>query len=598
MARPARNKETDMSAQINPQPHTQGVLRNSTKMSPKMKTVPQAISAKARDPRHAFKWGVSALMAVLMVLSGCSLAPTYEKPDVQAPSAYKETPLSTARAFKDGHEPSTGSAAGAPGSASAGENGAGNPAVGELGTWKVAQPSEGLPRGQWWLIFNDQALNEFERQALEQNQSLKAAAARVKESRAIQQVARSGLFPTVGAGFGPTREKASAASLFEPDGVNVPAQTIWRAQATASYEADLFGRVSDSVRAATADSQQSEDMLRSVQLALQADVAQTYFQLRELDSEIDIYAHTVDLRENTLKLTQSRFNEGETSELDVARAKSELATARSDQMTAQRQRAAAEHSLAVLLGRAPADFSMAANPLSPIQIRIPPGMPSSLLERRPDVAAAERAMAAANSRIGVAKAAYFPSLNITGAAGAESATLGDLFKWSSRAFLLGPLAGTMLTVPLFDGGRRKGNLANARAVYEEDGANYRQQVLTAFQEVEDNLSDLRILEDQTQTQAEAVKASNRAAQLSLTQYKEGAVTYLDVIDSQRTVLQTQRAAAQLSGVQAASTVNLIRALGGGWGDAPANPPLAPEGRPSTKAGLEVGAAGEKANPAP
>jgi outer membrane protein, multidrug efflux system len=180
-------------------------------------------------------------------------------------------------------------------------------------------------------------------------------------------------------------------------------------------------------------------------------------------------------------------------------------------------------------------------------------------------------MAAANSRIGVAKAAFFPSLNITGSGGFESATLGDLFNWSSRTFLLGPFAGTALNLPIFDGGRRKGNLANARAIYEEDVANYRQQVLVAFQEVEDNLSDLRILQDQTRTQAEAVSASSRAAQLSRSQYTEGAVNYLDVIDAERTVLQSQRAAVQLSGVQATSTVNLIRALGGGWGDMPAAP---------------------------
>jgi multidrug efflux system outer membrane protein len=194
-------------------------------------------------------------------------------------------------------------------------------------------------------------------------------------------------------------------------------------------------------------------------------------------------------------------------------------------------------------------------------------LPSALLERRPDIAAAERAMAAANARIGVAKAAYFPSLSITGNAGFESATLGDLFKWSSRAFLLGPLAGTALTVPIFDGGRRKGNLANARAVFDEDAANYRQEVLQAFQEVEDNLSDLRILEQQTQTENEAVHASQRAAEISQTQYKDGAVDYLDVIDAERTVLQSQTTAVQLSGVQAAATVNLVRALGGGWGDA-------------------------------
>jgi multidrug efflux system outer membrane protein len=489
------------------------------------------------------RWlGLSALLGSMLVVAGCSLAPTYAKPDVNAPAAFKETSLETATL-----------------------------GASEKGTWKTAQPSEHALRGEWWTVFNDPALNDLEREALDANQNLKAAAARVKESRAINQTARAGLFPTLDSGFGPTRERLSPASQLLPANANVPSQTLWRAQASASYEVDLFGRVSDSVKAANADTEQSEALFRSVQLALQADVAQNYFNLRELDAESDVFTRTVSLRAQTLKLVKHRFDEGDISELDVARARSELATAQSDAMTVQRLRAASEHGLAVLLGKSPSQFSMAANPLSPVDIKIPPGLPSSLLERRPDIAAAERAMAAANSRIGVAKAAFFPSLNITGAGGFESATLGDLFKWSSRTFLLGPFAGTALNLPIFDGGRRKGNLANARAIYEEDVANYRQQVLVAFQEVEDNLSDLRILETQTQTQAEAVSASNRAAQLSRTQYTEGAINYLDVIDAERTVLQSQRAAVQLAGVQATSTVNLIRALGGGWGDMPAVP---------------------------
>ncbi len=478
------------------------------------------------------QWRKRVPLAMVAVwLAGCSFAPAYHRPDVQAPPAFKETP-----------EPGDVSSA-----------------------WKPATPSDQLPRGAWWTVFGDPTLDDLEKQASNANQNLKAAMARLAQSRAIQQTARAGLFPTLDSGFGPTREKVSAASELQPDGVNIPAQTLWRAQATASYEVDLFGRVSDSVRAATADSQQSEALLKSVQLSLQADVAQHYFDLREYDAELDVYDRTVGLRQHALQLVQHRYEDGDISELDVARAQSELASARSDSMTVQRLRAAAEHSLAVLLGKAPAAFSMAANPLTPVHIDIPPGLPSALLERRPDVAAAERAMEAANARIGVAKAAYFPSLSLNGAAGVESATIGDLFKWSSRAFLLGPLVGTALTVPIFDGGRRKGNLANARAVYDEDVANYRQQVLVAFQEVEDNLSDLRILETQTQTQADAVQASNRAAQLSMSQYREGAVTYLDVIESQRSALQSQRAAVQLSGVQADATVNLIRALGGGWG---------------------------------
>ncbi|WP_253947339.1 efflux transporter outer membrane subunit [Paraburkholderia xenovorans] len=470
-----------------------------------------------------------------MVLSGCSLAPKYEVPSTPTTATFKEAPQQPLSAP-------------------------------EAGTWKTAQPSEDVARGEWWKVFDDAKLNDLEQQALDANQNLKAAAARVNEARAMNQAARAGLFPSLDAGFGPTRQRVSAASLFEPDGTNVPQQTFWRAQASASYEVALFGRVASTVDAARADTQRSEALFRSVMLALQADVAQNYFALRELDAESEVFRNAVELRQHALKLVQRRYTEGEITELDLSRAKAELASAQSDAMTVQRLRAASEHSLAVLLGKAPAEFSMAADPIRPVNLRVPPGLPSSLLERRPDIAAAERAMAAANSRIGIAKAAFFPSLTITGTGGFESATIGDLFKWSSRAFLLGPLAGTALNIPIFDGGRRKGNLANARAVYDEDVANYRQQVLVAFREVEDNLSDMRILEDQTRTQNEAVKASQRAADLSRSQYTEGAVNYLDVIDAERTVLQARRAAVQLQGVQAASTVNLIRALGGGWGD--------------------------------
>ncbi|MGF6780242.1 efflux transporter outer membrane subunit [Paraburkholderia sp. GAS334] len=483
-------------------------------------------------------WGALTLLSAALLSAGCSLAPAYKTPSVADSSAFKEAPTTTVVAVAEG----------------------------ESGIWKIAQPSDQIPRGEWWVIFDDATLNELEEQALSANQNLAAAAARVKEARAIQQATRANLFPTIDAGFGPTREKVSPASQFQPDGGDIPAQTLWRAQATASYEANLFGRVSDAVKASRAESDESEALLRSVQLSLQADVAANYFKVRELDAEIQVYVQNVSLREQTLKLVQSKFSAGDIAELDVARAKAELATARSATMAAQRQRAIAEHSLAVLLGKAPSEFSIPSSPLQPVLIRIPPGLPSSLLERRPDIAAAERAMAAANARIGVAKAAYFPSMSITGNAGFESATLGDLFKWSSRAFLLGPLAGTVLTVPIFDGGRRAGNLANARAVLDEDVAHYRQQVLQAFQEVEDNLSDLRILEQQTQTENEAVQASTRAANISRTQYREGAVNYLDVLDAERTVLQSQTTAVQLTGVQATATVNLIRALGGGWGD--------------------------------
>ncbi|HIE1299762.1 TPA: multidrug efflux transporter outer membrane subunit OpcM, partial [Burkholderia contaminans] len=220
-------------------------------------------------------------------------------------------------------------------------------------------------------------------------------------------------------------------------------------------------------------------------------------------------------------------------------------------------------------GKAPADFAFKETPIVPVAVKVPPGLPSALLERRPDVSAAERAMAAANARIGLAKSAYFPKLDITGAFGYEASTLGNLFLWSSRTFLLGPFAGTALTLPLFDGGRRAAGVQQARAQYDEQVANYRQQVLVAFREVEDNLADLRLLDDQIRAQDAAVNASRRAATLSRTQYQEGEVAYLDVIDSERSVLQSQLQSNQLTGAQAVSTVNLIRALGGGWGAAPA-----------------------------
>ncbi|EKT4522254.1 efflux transporter outer membrane subunit [Pseudomonas putida] len=470
---------------------------------------------------------LTVLAGVLTTLIGCSVEPTYERPVTSVPSSFKE-----------------------------------DTAVAERGTWKTAEPADFNARGQWWKVFADPDLDSLEDQALEANQNLQAAAARVKEARGLNQAARGGLFPSVDGGIGATRQRVSEAA--QPDGSPAYQNTMVRSQVGISYEVDLFGRVSSSVHAAEADLQQTEALFHSVQLALQADVAQNYFQIRQLDAQAKVLAEAVTLREKALELVETRFVDSEISELDVSRARSELATARSDSMTVSRQRAVAEHSLAVLLGKAPAEFSLSAKPLQAVEVQIPAGLPSALLERRPDIAAAERAMAAANARVGVAKAAFFPSLTLTGSAGFEASTLGNLFNWSNRTFLLGPLAGTALNLPIFDGGRRSGNLASARAKYEEDVANYRQQVLVAFKEVEDNLSDLAILARQTRTQGEAVTSSARAAEISRTQYVEGAVAYLDVIDAERSVLQAQRAAIDLQAVQALATVNLIRALGGGW----------------------------------
>ncbi|HEU0072230.1 MAG TPA: efflux transporter outer membrane subunit [Alphaproteobacteria bacterium] len=472
---------------------------------------------------------ISLASATLLLLAGCSFVPFYEPPTVQAP-AFKEAPQQIAADQR----------------------------------WTVARPSEETARGEWWKVFADPALDGLEAQAMQANWDLKAAAARLRQARALRGVARSEQFPTLDAGFGPTYQRRSPDSQNLSAGAHNEGQTLWRAQAGVGYEADLFGRVDASEQAATAGAQQSQTLFQSLRLALQADVAQVYFLIRELDAEAELYRDTLALRDDSLRLIERRYNEGYISEMDVARARTELAVAQSEALAIARRRASAEHALAVLLGKAPAEFAFAPSPLAPVAIYVPPGLPSSLLERRPDVAAAERAMAAANARVGVARAAFFPRLNITGSIGTEASQVGELFDWSSRTFLLGPIAGTILSLPIFDGGRRDADLERARAAYEEDVAAYRQTVLTAFREVEDNLASVRILADQAVAQGQAVAAAQRAANLSRIQYDAGSVNYLDVMDADRSVLAQRRAEVQLAGERARSSVGLIRALGGGW----------------------------------
>jgi multidrug efflux system outer membrane protein len=378
----------------------------------------------------------------------------------------------------------------------------------------------------------------------------------------MQRNARADRFPELTAGLGANRQRtANTAGDAADTGVTA---TLWRAQTGLSYEVDLFGRVASELDAAGADTQRVQALYHSVLLALQADVAQTYFLIRRLDGEALLYDHTISLRRMSLDLVETRFREGDISELDVARARSELASARAEALGVERQRAAAEHGLALLLGQPPANFSLPRRPLARIPVAIPAGLPSSLLERRPDIAAAERALAAANARIGAARAALFPQLALTGTFGFESSELDELLRWSSRSFLLGPLIGTALTLPIFDGGRRQAGVDRARARYEEDVALYRQSVLKAFDEVEDGLSALRLLGEQTEAQDTAVAAATHAAELSKNQYEAGSVSYLEVIDADRDVLRHRRTLVQLDGLRAQAAVQLIRAIGGGW----------------------------------
>lgn len=475
--------------------------------------------------------------AAAFALAGCSVAPTYQPP---------QPPAGPAAAFKETLPDA------------------------ETAQWKRAEPSDALARGHWWSLFGDPQLDAFQAQAEQANPTLQAGFARLAQSRALARSSEAERMPRVDAGAGATRSRPSPASLGLPADADTSPQTLLRAQASISYEVDLFGRVASTVAAAQADAGQALALLQSLKLAIQADVAQHYFAIRSLDAEIALLDDTVRLRESALQLVDRRFRAGETSELDVARARTELSVTRAEAIGLGRRRAELEHALAVLLGKAPAELALARAPLQFQPIHVPAGLPSTLLERRPDVAAAERAMAAANARVGVARAAYYPRLTLSGLLGFESASAGDLLKSSSRTWALGPLAGTMLALPVFDGGRNKANEALAQAGFDEAAASYRERVLAAFREVEDNLSGLRILAEQSREQAQSVAAAQRSAQLSNTRYRNGFVNYLEVIDAERTVLATQRAATQVERERVLATVGLIRALGGGW--------QAPQGR--------------------
>jgi multidrug efflux system outer membrane protein len=462
---------------------------------------------------------IAPLLAALL-LAACSTTPVLEAPVLPVPAAFKESaqPLTAA----DGT------------------------------TWKSAQPAEAQPRGEWWLAFHDPALSAMIEQATGANASLAVAAARVKQARAIAGVAESDRSVQLGAGIGAQRGR----------GPNQPQGTSYQASLTASYEFDLFGRIGAGVSAAQADASASDATYRSVLLALQADVAQTYFRIRATDAELATLNKGVDLRLQSVKVNQSRFDNGDIGEFDLVRAKTELAAARAEAIGLQRQRVQLEHALAVLLGKPAADFAAQSNPLLEVALlpSIPAGLPSKLLERRPDVVAAQRAMVASNARIGVARAAMFPVLGLSAAGGGESDALSNVLKWSSRSWVLGAL----MSMPIIDGGRNKANVARSEAVLEESVAAYRQNVLVAFAEVEDNLAGLRILAGQSEQVDAGVVMARRSADLAQKLYQAGRSSYLDLLDAQRNLALIERNAAQLRGSQAVTTVALIRSLGGGW----------------------------------
>ena len=419
----------------------------------------------------------------------------------------------------------------------------------------IAAPAEARPRGEWWKAFSDPVLDELVVRAAAGNTSVQIAAARLARARAVARITDADRSLQVGAGASAQRFQGIVGG--NPPG---PARNVFAAGLDLSYEVDLFGRLSHASAAAAFDARSREGLLQSTRLLVQAQVAQAYLALRALDAERDLVRDTLEAYRGTLSLTERRWRAGDVAELDVARSSTEVAATESELLALERRRAELEHALAVLLGEAPTSFSIPEDEWQTALPPVPAGVPSTVLTRRPDVSAAQSTMLAAQTRVGVAKAAWFPDIALTASGGYASSELSDLFNWSSRAWGIGLLG----SLPLLDGGRRKAGVAAAGAELDAAVAQYREQVLVAFKDVEDQLAALRLLAEQAEAQARAVAAARRSAVLSDARYRAGYVSQLELLDAQRSELRNRREALQVRSARYQSTVALVRALGGGW----------------------------------
>ncbi len=437
------------------------------------------------------------------------------------------------------------------------------------GQWKEGKgsaSSKPLP-DEWWKRFGSDKLNALVKQALAANQDLKAASARVDTARALIGAKRSEWFPQLNLGGSASKQRISEATIGAnlPPGLALPADALvrqnYRASLEASYELDLWGRVKRGVESARASAKSADDTLAAQRLMLAAEVARNYFLLRSLDAQMQILRDTIKLREDALKLQKSRFEGGMANETDVSRSRTEHELARADLAALERTRGSTEHALAVLCGQMPSSFHIAAGSGAPTPPHIPVGLPSELLERRPDIRAAEAKLIAANADIGVAKADFFPSFKLLGSGGFESLSTSTFLDWENRALSIGP----SVTLPIFNGGKLRASLRAAKSRYEESLAQYRQAVLIGLREVEDSLLDLRSFASQRAAIAAALTAADDTAKLARVRYDKGLASYFEVVEADRTVLITRLALAQLDGQRAVSSVLLAKSLGGGWG---------------------------------
>jgi len=431
--------------------------------------------------------------------------------------------------------------------------------------WQPATPLDALPKDTWWKLFNDSELNEYEQRAMASNQTLKAAAARLTQARAFARVTASGLYPELDAGVNAQRQRLSAnrptngASII-PTAVT---QNVFNIPFTLNYELDLFGRVRNSLQAANASLQASAADLENVHLLISSELAADYFQLRELDAELAVVQKAIDFEKEGLNLVDKRHQGGAVSGLDVAQQQTVLDSSYTQLALLQQQRAQFEHAIAVLQGLPASNFKAPVRVLDVLPPAVPLTLPSELLQRRPDIAIAERQVAAANAQIGIAKAAFYPSISLGAGGGFQSRDIGKLLDAPSAIWSIG----LSVLEPVFAGGRNHARLDAARAAYDENVANYRETSLVAFQQVEDALSGLTALASASDSQQRAVSDAGRSLTLANARYTGGLVTYLDVITAQEQVLNNERLATQIQGQRRVTSVLLVKALGGGWDSA-------------------------------
>jgi len=474
-------------------------------------------AAATRAARLAVIAGVAAA-----ALAGCSLAPHYTPLTLATPPAFKE-----------------------------------------MGPWTPASPDDTAPRGDWWSVYRDETLDRLERRIETSNPDLAVALARYDEARALAAQARAALVPELDANGSVTTNRQSADRPLRVGGKTYYDDDI--AGGTLSYEFDLWGRVRNQVAAGKAQAQASGADAASVRLSLEAQLADAYLNLRGLDAQAKLLADTTDAYGRALKLTRDEHDGGAVAGLDVARAETQLPTARAQQLDVAAQRALYEHEIAALVGETASTFSLAPVTQLPQPPHVPVAAPSLLLQRRPDIAAAERRAAAANAQIGVARAALYPNVTLDAMGGFESAGGVNLIQAATSWWTLGP----QVTLPLFDGGRRKAAVRQARDQFEEASGSYRSTVLAAFQQVEDNLAMCNKLADEAREEDAAVVAAQRTENLAMTQYEMGATSYLDVVTAQTADLEAERSALTIATRRLQASVDVIRALGGGWSESSA-----------------------------